>query len=107
MQQQHAPRHRLGVLRPYVCVCVCFQLISNCVQLQRACSLHAMEKGYGTYVSTHEDMRASARTMEAPGSASVGDGMAAAAVDWGSGEGGWSMFGVGQSRAGTDDRWMR
>lgn len=74
------------MLRPYVCICVCFSF-QNCLQLQRACSLRAMEKGYGTDISTHEDTRASARTMEAPGSASVGDGMAEA-VGWGSGGGG-------------------
>lgn len=113
---QHAPGYRLGMLRPYVCVC--FQLISNCVQLQRACSLHAynaMEKGRGTDISTHEDtraslegMRASAPTMEAPGSASVGDGTAAA-VDWGSRrEGGvyvwsWALGKVGLERWQMDE----
>lgn len=68
-----------------------------------------MEKGYGTDISTHEDTRASARTMEAPGSAFVGDGIAEA-VGWGEGgrEGGgvyvWSRAALGKVGLGADDR---
>jgi hypothetical protein len=90
-------------------------LISNGVQLQLACSLHtcntinALEKDHGTNILTHADMPASAQTMEAPGSAPVGDGTAA--VDWGSdgeeeeGEGGLCLeLGAGEVGLGADAR---
>ena len=121
---QHAARLRLGISRKHLCLVRSashFKLraVAGCLQLAYM-QYNALEKDHGTDISagTHADMRASvegmrtsAQTMEAPGSASVGDGMAA--VDWSldqeEGRGGWLHLELGAGQIGleADDRWMR